>query len=82
MNFLVFLLMVPVSIVTKTFPLALALAANHFPVPFNYIAFTVTSDADHFYPPERQRLQNNRKSPFTGRRTMQRFYLVGNKKIQ
>jgi len=50
MNFLVFLLMVPVSIVTKTFPLALALAANHFTVPFNYVAFTITSDADHFNP--------------------------------
>jgi hypothetical protein len=40
----------PISIVAKTFPLALAIAANHFTVPLNYIAFTITSDADHFNP--------------------------------
>jgi hypothetical protein len=37
-------------VVTKTFPFALALAANHFPVPFNYIPFAIASDTDHFNP--------------------------------
>jgi hypothetical protein len=40
----------PVSIVSKTFPFALAIAANQFTVPFNYIPFAITSDADHFNP--------------------------------
>jgi hypothetical protein len=40
----------PVSIVAKTFPFALTLAANHFPVPFNYIPFAIASDTDHFNP--------------------------------
>jgi hypothetical protein len=47
-NFLGFLLMMQVSVVTKTFPFALALAANHFPVPFNYVPLAVTSDTYHF----------------------------------
>jgi len=49
-NFLLFLLTMPVSIVAKTFPFALALAANHFTVPFNYIPFAIASDTDHFNP--------------------------------
>jgi hypothetical protein len=39
-----------VPVVTKTFPSALAIAANHFTVPFNYIPFAITSDTDHFNP--------------------------------
>ena len=48
MNFLSFLLMMPVSVVIKTFPLTLAFAANLFTVPFNYVPLTVTDCADHF----------------------------------
>jgi hypothetical protein len=47
MNFLGFLLMVPVSVVTKTFPFALALAANHFPVPHYYNQLGTTK-GQHF----------------------------------
>ena len=39
-----------VPVVTKAFPFALALAANHFTVPFNYIPFAIASDTDHFNP--------------------------------
>jgi hypothetical protein len=35
---------------TKTFPPALALAANRFTVAFNYVPFTITRNADHFNP--------------------------------
>jgi hypothetical protein len=39
-----------VPVVAKTFPFALALAANLFTVPFNYVSLAVTSDTDHFNP--------------------------------
>jgi hypothetical protein len=65
-------------VVTKTFPFALALAANHFPVPFNYIPFAIASDADHFNPLQNSTYGAIESWPFTGRRTMQQFYLLGN----
>jgi len=48
MNFLGFFLMMPVGVVIKTFPLTLALAANLFTVPFNYVPLTVTDCTNHF----------------------------------
>jgi hypothetical protein len=48
MNLLGFLLMIPFAIDEKTFPPALALTANQFTVPFNYISLAVTGNADHF----------------------------------
>ena len=65
MNFLGFLLRVPIFIVTKRFPPALALAANRFTVSFNYITFTITSDANHIQPPTKQRTWSYRKYQFT-----------------
>jgi hypothetical protein len=67
----------PVSIVAKTFPFALTLAANHFTVPFNYIPFAIASDTDHFNPLPNRTIGAIESWPFTGRRTMQRFQVIG-----
>jgi hypothetical protein len=48
MNFLGILLMIPIAINEEKFTLTLALTANQFTVPFNYISLAVTGNTDHF----------------------------------
>jgi hypothetical protein len=70
-----------VPVVTKTFPPALAIAANHFTVPFNYIPFAIASDTDHFNPLQNSDYGAIESWQFTGRRTMQRFQVIGKRNL-